>query len=147
MIPFVFLGNTLAHLFEVSIRHTDTQPDSPIKLRRDQRRAFVASFNLGNIRSGQASFHWRVEKLTLSPFNISDTPELLVHTTREFNIVPKLLSTGLKLVVFELQVTRIEVPARESKGRRLPVTWPLTPETNFDPVPVMSGRLHRVMLV
>ena len=97
----------------MSIRHTDTQPDSPIKLRRDQRKKLVASFNLGNIHSGQASFHWRVEKLTLSPFSISDTPELLLHTTRELSIVPKLLSTGLKLVVFELQVTGIELAARD----------------------------------
>jgi len=73
----------------------------------------VASFNLGNIHSGQASFYWRVEKLTLSPFNISDTPELLVHDTHELNIVPELLSTGLKLVVFELQVTGIELAARD----------------------------------
>ena len=97
----------------MSICQTDTQPDSPIKFRRDQRRKLVASFNLENIYSGQASFHWRVEKLTLSPFNISGTPELLVHTTRELNIVPKLLSTGLKLVVFELQVTGIELAARD----------------------------------
>ena len=97
----------------MSIRYTDTQPNNPIKLRRDQRRKLVAYFNLENIHSGKASFHWRVEKLTLSPFNISDTPELLVHDTREFNIVPKLLSVGLKLVVFELQVAGIELAARD----------------------------------
>ena len=97
----------------MSIRHTETQPDSPIKLRRDQRRQLVASLNLGSINSGQALFYWKVEKLTLSPFNLSDTPELLVQDTRELSIVPKLLSTGLKLVVFELQVTGIELAARD----------------------------------
>ena len=108
-----FSGNTLARLNEVSISYTDTQPDSPIKLRRDQRRKLAASFNLGNIHSEQASFYWRVENLTLSNFSISDTPELLVHDTLELNIVPKLLSTGLKLVVFELQVTGVELVARD----------------------------------
>ena len=73
----------------------------------------MASFNFGSIHSEQASFYWRVENLTLSPFSISDTPELLVHDTLELNIVPKLLSTGLKLVVFELQVTGIELAARD----------------------------------
>ena len=97
----------------MSIRYTDTQPDSPIKLRRDQRGKIVASFNFGSIHSEQASFYWRVQNVTLSPFKISDTPELLVHDTLELNIVPKLLSTGLKLVVFELQVTGIELAARD----------------------------------
>ena len=107
-------GNFLGHLTEVSILDTETQPDSPIKLRRDQTRKLEASFNSESIvDSGKASFYWRVEKLTLSPFNILDTPELLVHTSRELNIVPKLLSTGLKLVVFELQVTGIELAARD----------------------------------
>ena len=68
---------------------------------------------MGNIHSDQASFYWKVENVTLSPFKISDTPELLVHDTRELNIVPKLLSTGLKLVLFELQVTGIELAARD----------------------------------
>jgi len=109
-----FSGNLLGHLTEVSILETETQPDSPIKLRRDQTRRFEAYFNSESIvDSGQASFYWRLQQLRLSPFNISETPELLVHTTRELNIVPKLLSTGLKLVVFELQVTGIELAARD----------------------------------
>ena len=98
----------------MSILDTETQPDSPITLRRDQTRKLEAYFNSKSIvDSGKASFYWRVQKLTLSPFNISDTAELLAYTTRELNIVPKLLSTGLKLVVFELQVTGIELAARD----------------------------------
>lgn len=97
----------------MSIQDTETQPDSPIKLRRDQTRKLVASFKLGSTDSGQASFYWKVQQLRLSPFNISDTPELFVHTTLELNIGPKLLLTGLKLVVFELQVTGIELAARD----------------------------------
>lgn len=109
-----FSGSLLAHLTEVSILDTETQPDSPITLRRDQTRKLEAYFNSKSIvDSGKASFYWRVKKLTLSPFNISDTAELLVHATRELNIVPKLLSTGLKLVVFELQVTGTELVARD----------------------------------
>lgn len=73
----------------------------------------VASFNLGNIHSEQASFYWRVQNVTLSPFKISDTPEHLVHDTRELNMAPKLLSTGLKLVLFELTVTGTELAARD----------------------------------
>ena len=98
----------------MSILDTETQPDNPIKLRRDQTRRLEAYFNSQSIvDSGQASFSWRIQQLILSPFNISETPELLVHTTRKLNIVPKLLSTGLKLVVFELQVTGIELAARD----------------------------------
>lgn len=111
---FVFSGNFLGRVTEVSIHDTETQPDSPIKLRRDHTRRLEAFFNSESIvDSGQASFYWRVQQLRLSPFNISETPELIVNTTREFNIVPKLLSTGLKLVVFELQVNGIEMAARE----------------------------------
>ena len=107
-------GNLLGQLTEVSILDTETQPDNPIKLRRDQTRRLQAYFNSQRIvDSGQASFYWRIQQLRLSPFNISETPELLVHTTRELNIVPQLLSTGLKLVVFELQVTGIELAARD----------------------------------
>ena len=98
----------------MSILETETQPRSPIKLRRDQTRRLEASFNSESIvDSGQASFYWKVQQLRLSPFNISETPELLVNTTRELNIVPKLLATGLKLVVFELQVNGIEMAARD----------------------------------
>ena len=98
----------------MSIHDTETQPDSPIKLRGDHPRRLEAFFNSESIvDSGQASFYWRVQQLRLSPFNISETPELIVNTTRELNIVPKLLSTGLKLVVFELQVNGIEMAARD----------------------------------
>lgn len=101
------------HLSEVSIRDTDTQPDSPIKFRRDQTRTLVASFNLENLDSGQASFYWRITQLALSPLDISDKPELLVHDTIELNIGPKLLLKGLKLVVFELQISGLELAARD----------------------------------
>ncbi|XP_078356038.1 polycystin-1-related protein-like, partial [Oculina patagonica] len=103
----------LDHLAEVTIRQTDTQPDSPIKFRRDQTRMLVSSFNLEITDSGQASFHWRIENLMLSPFNISDEPELLVYDTLELYIGPKLLLTGLKLVTFELRVNGIELAARD----------------------------------
>ena len=111
---FFVSGNIPGRITEVSILDTETQPDSPIKLGRDQTRKLEASFNSESIvDSGQASFYWRVQQIRLSPFNISETPELLVNTTRELNIVPKLLPTGLKLVVFELQVNGIEMAARD----------------------------------
>lgn len=110
---FRFSGSLLGHLSEVSIHDIDTQPDSPMKFRRNQTRMLVSSFNLENTDSGQALFDWRIQKLDLSPFSISDEPELLVYDTLELNIGPKLLLAGLKLVVFELRVTGVELAARD----------------------------------
>ncbi len=110
---FCFSDGLLGHLYEASIRETDTQPDSPIEFRRDQTRRLVSSFNRESIDSGRALFHWRIQQLMLSPFKISDKPELLVRNTLELNIGPKLLLEGLKLVVFELHVTGIELAARD----------------------------------
>ena len=108
-----FSGGGLGHLSEVTIRDIDTQPDCPITSRRDQTRTLVSSFNLESIDPSQALFHWRVDHVMLSPFNISVEPELLVYDTLELNIGPKLLLPGLKLIVFELHVIGTELAARD----------------------------------
>ena len=76
-----------------------------MKFRRDQTRTLVASLKMENFLAQQGSFSWKISQLSLSPFNISDQPELLVPDTLELNIRPNLLSTGLKLVTFELRGT------------------------------------------
>ncbi|XP_022798740.1 uncharacterized protein LOC111336840 isoform X1 [Stylophora pistillata] len=93
----------------VLIHDADTQPSSPMRFRRDQTRTLVASLKKENFLLQEASFAWKIRKLSLSPFNIYDPPELLVPNTLELNIRPNLLSTGLKVVTFELR----EVPGSE----------------------------------
>ena len=110
---FFFSGNLVEHSIEVLIHDTNTQPASPIKFRRDQTRTLVASFNLENLTSEKASFYWKINQLVLSPFSISDEPELLIHDTLELNIGPKLLSAGIKMVTFEVQVAGVELASRD----------------------------------
>ena len=74
-----------------------------MKFRRDQTRRLFASLKTENFLAHQASFSWKISQLSPSPFNISDQPELLVPDTLELNLGPNLLSTGLKLVTFELR--------------------------------------------
>ena len=85
-----------------------------MKFTRDQTRTLVASLKTENFLAQQASFSWKISQLSLSPFNISDQPELLVLDTLELNIRPNLLSTGLKLVTFELRgISEAELTARD----------------------------------
>ena len=99
---------------EVLIHDTDTQPSNPMKFRQDQTRTLFASLKTENFLAQQASFSWKISQLSLSPFNISDQPELLVLDTLELNIRPNLLSTGLKLVTFELRgISGAELTARD----------------------------------
>ena len=91
----------------------------------------VASLNIKNKRFPFVSFCWKISELFLPPFRTSvhnrtevilndtldmnDTrTELIVNDTLELNISPKLLSTGLKLVTFELQgVNESSLTARD----------------------------------
>ena len=118
---------------EVFIHDTNTQPSTPMKFRRDQTRMLVASLNIKNKRfpPKKVSFCWKISELFLPPFRTSvhnrtevilndtldmnDTrTELIVNGTLELNISPKLLSTGLKLVTFELQgVNESSLTARD----------------------------------
>ena len=118
---------------EVFIHDTNTQPSTPMKFRRDQTRMLVASLNIKNKRfpPKKVSFCWKISELFLPPFRTSvhnrtevilndtvdmnDTrTELIVNDTLELNISPKLLSTGLKLVTFELQgVNESSLTARD----------------------------------
>ena len=104
-----------------------------MKFRRDQTRMLVASLNIKNktFPPKKVSFCWKISKLFLPPFRTSvhnrtevilndtldmnDTrTELIVNDTLELNISPKLLSTGLKLVTFELQgVNESSLTARD----------------------------------
>ena len=85
-----------------------------MKFRRDQTRTLVASLKTENFPTQQASFFWKISQLSLSPFNISDQPELGVPDTLALNLRPNLLSTGLKLVTFELRgISRSELTARD----------------------------------
>ena len=85
-----------------------------MKFRRDQTRTLVASLKTENFLAQQASFFWKISQVSVSPFNISDQPELLVLDTLELNIRPNLLSTGLKLVTFELRgISGAELTARD----------------------------------
>ena len=99
---------------EVQIHDTDTQPSNPMKFRQDQTRTLFASLKTENFLAQQASFSWKISQLSLSPFNISDQLELLVPDTLELNLRPNLLSTGLKLVTFELRgISGSELTARD----------------------------------
>ena len=99
---------------EVLIHDVNTQPSSPMKFRRDQTRRLFASLKTENFLAQQVSFSWKISQLSLSPLNISDQPELLVPDTLELNLRPDLLSTGLKLVTFELrQKSGSELTARD----------------------------------
>ena len=104
-----------------------------MKFRRDQTRMLVASLNIKNKKfpPEKVSFSWKISGLFLPPFRTSvhngtevilnDTlemnhtrTELIVNDTLELNISPKLLSTGLKLVTFELQgVNESSLTARD----------------------------------
>ena len=85
-----------------------------MKFRRDQTRRLFASLKTENFLAQQVSFSWKISQLSLSPLNISDQPELLVPDTLELNLRPNLLSTGLKLVTFELrQKSGSELTARD----------------------------------
>ena len=99
---------------EVLFHDVNTQPSSPMKFRRDQKRRLFTSLKTENFLAQQVSFSWKISQLSLSPLNISDQPELLVPDTLELNLRPNLLSTGLKLVTFELrQKSGSELTARD----------------------------------
>ena len=132
---FFILGNSgnSIDLVEVFIHDKNTQPTTPMKFRRDQTRMLVASLDIKNkeFLPGKASFYWKISEVFLPPFRTSvhnrtelivngalelnDTrTELIVNDTLELNISPKLLSTGLKLVTFELQgVNESSLTARD----------------------------------
>ncbi|PFX12463.1 Uromodulin [Stylophora pistillata] len=90
---------------EVIIYDTNTHPRTPLKFRRDQTRTLVASLNIKYFLPEKATFFWKISEISFTPFNISVSAEteLIVNDTLELYISPKLLSTGLKLVTFELR--------------------------------------------
>ena len=112
--PFIGDMRSIDDSIEVLIHDVHTQPSSPMKFRRDQKRRLFASLKTENFLAQQVSFSWKISQLSLSPLNISDQPELLVPDTLELNLRPNLLSTGLKLVTFELrQKSGSELTARD----------------------------------
>lgn len=99
----------------VKILKDGSQPDSPVRFRRDESRTFEASFSLAkNLNhDDEISFNWTIIKASFPPLRISDEEELFLPDTRELIVGRNRLKLGLKLVVFEVQIAGISLFSRD----------------------------------
>jgi len=98
----------------VNILNGGAQPDNPTVFRRDETRTLMADFPSETYGAGQTtSFSWTIKKTELSPFSISQEGSQVVYDTLELNIGRKMLSTGFKVVVFELRIAGESLSSRD----------------------------------
>lgn len=97
----------------MNILNAGPQPDLSTSFRRDQTRTFEASFSLDPQETREISFTWIISSITFSPLNVSEERRKLVDGTLELNIWRRMLSTGLKMVVFEVRIAGESMASRD----------------------------------
>ena len=98
---------------EVRITNAGPQPDEAMKFRRDETRQFEAWFDPDDQETRKVTFSWSIFNITYPPLNISANNHSLAPNNLELHIRRRMLTTGLKLVIFELIVEGGELASRD----------------------------------
>ena len=98
---------------EVRITNAGPQPDEPMKFRRDETRQFEAWFDPDDQETRKVTFSWSIFNITYPPLNISANNHSLAPNNLELHIRRRMLTTGLKLVIFELIIEGGDLASRD----------------------------------
>ena len=98
---------------EVRITNAGPQPDKAMKFRRDETRQFEAWFDPDDQETRKVTFSWSIFNITYPPLNISANNHSLAPNNLELHIRRRMLTTGLKLVIFELIIEGGELASRD----------------------------------
>ena len=98
---------------EVRITNAGPQPDEAMKFRRDETRQFEAWFDPDDQETRKVTFSWSIFNITYPPLNISVNNHSLAPNNLELHIRRRMLTTGLKLVIFELIIEGGELASRD----------------------------------
>ena len=98
---------------EVRITNAGPQPDKAMKFRRDETRQFEAWFDPDEQETRKVTFSWSIFNITYPPLNISVNNHSLAPNNLELHIRRRMLTTGLKLVIFELIIEGGELVSRD----------------------------------
>ena len=98
---------------EVRITNAGPQPDEAMKFRRDETRQFEAWFDPDDQETRKVTFSWSIFNITYPPLNISANNHSLAPNNLELHIRRRMLTTGLKLVIFELIIEGGDLASRD----------------------------------
>ena len=98
---------------EVRITNAGPQPDEAMKFRRDETRQFEAWFDPDDQETRKVTFSWSIFNITYPPLNISVNNHSLAPNHLELHIRRRMLTTGLKLVIFELIIEGGDLASRD----------------------------------
>ena len=98
---------------EVRITNAGPQPDEAMKFRRDETRQFEAWFDPDDQETRKVTFSWSIFNITYPPLNISANNHSLAPNNLELHISRRMLTTGLKLVIFELIIEGGDLASRD----------------------------------
>ena len=98
---------------EVRITNAGPQPDEAMKFRRDETRQFEAWFDPDDQETRKVTFSWSIFNITYPPLNISVNNHSLAPNNLELHIRRRMLTTGLKLVIFELIIEGGDLASRD----------------------------------
>ena len=98
---------------EVRITNAGPQPDKAMIFRRDETRQFEAWFDPDDQETRKVMFSWSIFNITYPPLNISVYNHSLAPNNLELHIGRRMLTTGLKLVIFELIIEGGELASRD----------------------------------
>lgn len=88
--------------------------DRPKIVSRDKESMFQASVDIKNVNStAQLSFAWFIRNVLTTPFVISNDRTLVQRDALTWNPPPGALTTGLKLIEFEVRVPNIPAVRRD----------------------------------
>lgn len=98
---------------EVRITNAGPQPDEAMKFRRDETRQFEAWFDPDDQETRKVTFSWSIFNITYPSLNISVNNHSLAPNNLELHIRRRMLTTGLKLVIFELIIEGRDLASRD----------------------------------
>ena len=98
---------------EVRITNAGPQPDEAMKFRRDETRQFEAWFDPDDQETRKVTFSWSIFNITYPPLSISVNNHSLAPNNLELHIRRRMLTTGLKLVIFELIIEGGDLASRD----------------------------------
>ena len=98
---------------EVRITNAGPQADEAMKFRRDETRQFEAWLDPDDQETRKVTFSWSIFNITYPPLNISVNNHSLAQNNLELHIRRRMLTTGLKLVIFELIIEGGDLASRD----------------------------------
>ena len=98
---------------EVRITNAGPQADEAMKFRRDETRQFEAWLDPDDQETRKVTFSWSIFNITYPPLNISVNNHSLAQNNLELHIKRRMLTTGLKLVIFELIMEGGDLASRD----------------------------------